>query len=210
MSAPAPSGDLMPFEIDEDLVRLEADIRQLKIQYEQYFGGGKKRPPNDVEWRIEQTMKRYGDRGAEMNYSQRFRFTNLTQTYAKYREIFHKRLQMHESGTTHRHFGAAAKAIEAERVRARRAASSMPAAAADSEPAQEPQQEPERVDQLYEAFREALKQSGEATEALSRDSFEQFLQQKAAQFQEKAGAGEVEFFVSIEEGKPRLKARIKS
>ena len=85
-------------EVDEDLTRLESDIRQLKIQYEQYFGGGKKRPPQDVEWRIEQTAKRYGDRGAEMNYAQRFRYGNLMQTYTKCREIFHKRLQRHEEG----------------------------------------------------------------------------------------------------------------
>ena len=40
-------------QTDEDLSRLERDIRQLKIEYEQYFGGGKKRPPADIEWRIE-------------------------------------------------------------------------------------------------------------------------------------------------------------
>ena len=44
-------------EIEEDLSRLERDIRQLKIQYEQYFGGGKKRPPNDVEWRMSRAEK---------------------------------------------------------------------------------------------------------------------------------------------------------
>ena len=33
-------------EIEDDLSRLEHDIRQMKIEYEQFFGGGKKRPPN--------------------------------------------------------------------------------------------------------------------------------------------------------------------
>ena len=195
----------MAIDIDEDLVRLEADIRQLKIQFEQYFGGGRKRPPSDMEWRIDQTMKRYGDRGAEMNYGQRFRFTNLSQTYAKYREIFHKRLQQHEAGIAQRHFGAAARAIEAERARARGSESSDPAIAARPDP----EQEPRRVEQLYNAFREALERSGEATDKLSRESFEQFLQQKAAQLQEQGSGREVEFFVSTEEGKPRLKARVK-
>jgi hypothetical protein len=196
----------MAIDIDEDLIRLEADIRQLKIQYEQYFGGGRKRPPSDMEWRIDQTMKRYGDRGAEMNFGQRFRFTNLAQTYSKYREIFHKRLQMHEAGIAQRHFGAAARAIEAERARAQAAETSNPAAAGSSDLGQEPQ----GVEQLYNAFREAMERSGEATDRLSRESFEQFLQQKAAQLQEQGSGREVEFFVSTEEGKPRLKARVKS
>src|SRR6266481_4667012 len=111
-------------QTDEDLLRLERDIRQLKIEFEQYFGGGKKRPPSDIEWRIEQVIKRYGDRAAEMNYGQRFRYGNLAQTYAKYREIFHKRMQEREEGKVDRHFGAAARAIEAERARTLRAESS--------------------------------------------------------------------------------------
>src|ERR1700731_4632071 len=110
-------------QTDEDLSRLERDIRQLKIEFEQYFGGGKKRPPSDIEWRIEQVIKRYGDRAAEMNYGQRFRYGNLTQTYSKYREIFHKRMQKREEGSVQRHFGAAARAIQAERARSRRAES---------------------------------------------------------------------------------------
>src|SRR5579863_6590246 len=115
-------------QTDEDLSRLERDIRQLKIEYEQYFGGGKKRPPADIEWRIEQIIKRYGDRAGEMNYAQRFRYGNLTQTYSKYREIFHKRMQKREEGTVQRHFGAAARAIEAQRAQMRRAASPLPVA----------------------------------------------------------------------------------
>ena len=43
-------------------------------------------------------MKHYSDRGAEMNYTQRFRFGNLAQTYMKYRDVFRKRIQMREEG----------------------------------------------------------------------------------------------------------------
>src|SRR5215469_14297623 len=107
--------------IDEDLSQLEKDIRQLKIEYEQYFGGGKKRPPTDIEWRIDTLLKRYSDRGAQMSYGQRFKYGNLTQMYSKYREIFRKRLKQKEEGTVRRHFGAAAREIEAERARKRAA-----------------------------------------------------------------------------------------
>src|ERR1700688_588130 len=109
--------------IDEDIGQLEKDIRQLKIEYEQYFGGGKKRPPTEIEWRIDTTLKRYSDRGANMNYSQRFHYGNLVQKYTKYRDIFRKRLKQKEEGTVQRHFGAAAREIEQERARKRTAES---------------------------------------------------------------------------------------
>src|SRR5271168_3849825 len=102
--------------IDEELAQLERDIRQLKIEYDQYFGGGRKRPPTEIEWRIELVVKRYAERGAELKYGQRFRMNNLTQTYAKYKDIFRKKAQNKEEGKIQRHFGAAAKAIEAERA----------------------------------------------------------------------------------------------
>src|SRR5215469_10133876 len=116
--------------IDEDLAQLERDIRQLKIEYDMYFGGGRKRPPNEIEWRIDLVIKRYSERGGELKSTQRFRFTNLTQGYAKYKEVFRKRLAQREEGKIQRHFGAAAKAIEAERARTQPEISLNEAAAA--------------------------------------------------------------------------------
>jgi hypothetical protein len=192
-------------QTDNDLARLERDIRQLKIEFEQYFGGGRKRPPADIEWRIEQLIKRYGDRGAEMNYGQRFRYGNLTQTYAKYREIFHKRMQRREEGKVQRHFGAAARAIEADRAQARRVAS-LPSVAVTCS---DLERESGKVDELYRAFREALRNSGESVERLSREKFETFLLQKSEQIRKQRGE-QVEFVVSVENGKARLKARVKN
>ena len=191
-------------QTDEDLSRLERDIRQLKIEFEQYFGGGKKRPPSDIEWRIEQVIKRYGDRAAEMNYAQRFRYGNLTQTYSKFREIFHKRMQKREEGTVQRHFGAAARAIQAERTRSG-TASPSPVAVTCSDL----ERESGKVDELYRAFREALNSSGESVERLSREKFQKFLLQKSEQIRKQRGE-QIEFLVSIENGKARLKARVKS
>ncbi len=63
--------------IDEDLSQIEKDIRRLKIEYEQFFGGGRPRPPADTQWRLESLMRRYNERTAELSFGQRFRFTNL-------------------------------------------------------------------------------------------------------------------------------------
>src|ERR1700683_1500967 len=103
--------------VDEDLNQIERDIRTLKIEYEQYFGGGRSRPPNDTQWRVDTMVRRYNERTAELSYGQRFRFNNLSQTYAKYQDMWRKKLIQKEMSTKQQHFGAAAKAIEAERAR---------------------------------------------------------------------------------------------
>lgn len=191
--------------IDEDLNQIEKDIRSLKIEYEQYFGGGKTRPPSDTEWRIETLIKRYGDRGGQMNFTQRFRYSNLTQTYAKYREIFRKRLRQKEEGGVQRHFGAAAKAIEAERARAA-ASAPLPFSVSWSDP----EREKEKVEKLYEAFRRAKEQTGENTDKLTPEAFQKFVKKATEDLKKKQHAHEVEYVVEIQGKHAHLKARVKS
>jgi hypothetical protein len=114
--------------IDDDLNSIERDVRTLKIEFEQYFGGGRSRPPTDTQWRLEVMLKRYADRSAEFTSGQRFRYSNLSQTYAKYQDMWRKKLAQREAGTTQHHYGAAAKAIQEER--ARKSAAMKPAAEA--------------------------------------------------------------------------------
>lgn len=198
--------NLVKNETEDDLHRLERDIRQYKIEYEMYFGGGKKRPPAEIEWRIEQMVKRYGDRGAQLNYAQRFLYGNLVQAYVKLRDIFRKRLKKREEGGGERHFGSAARKIEAERA-ARQKAQVLPSVAVVCS---NPEREPRKVEQIYNAFREAIERSGESTNALSRDQFEQFLRKKTEQLRKQKGSPAVEFVVSVEGGKAHLKARTRS
>jgi hypothetical protein len=198
--------------IDEDLSQLERDIRQLKIDYEQYFGGGKSRPPTDTEWRIDTMVKRYSDRGAAMNYTQRFRYSGLAQTYSKYREMFRKRLKQKEEGTVQRHFGAAAKEIEKERTR-KRVAGEQPATVTQFPFAiscKDPDHEKKKVEELYAAFRIAKEQVGESTEKFTLEAFQQFLHQKTEQLKKQKNAHEVEYVVTLDGKRALLKARVKS
>ena len=146
--------------IDEDLGQIEKDIRQLKIEYDQYFGGGRKRPPTEIEWRIDLLVKRYNERGGELKSHQRFRFNNLTQTYAKYKDVFRKKTKQKEEGTIQRHFGAAAKEIEAKRAKEHEKEAAAAAAAGNSKAfrmvCSKPESEPEKVEKLYEAFLQAI------------------------------------------------------
>jgi hypothetical protein len=197
---------------DENLSRLEKDIRQFKIEYEQYFGGGKSRPPADIEWRIDTMIKRYSDRGAEMNYSQRFRYGTLAQMYAKYRDIFRKRVKQKEEGRVQRHFGAAAREIEKERAHKRsaekRSGQVTPFPFAIS--CKDPDHERKKVEHLYTAFCHAKEQAGERTDQLALETFQQFVCQKTDQLKKQKHAHEVEYVVTLEGKHAQLKARVKS
>lgn len=225
-------------KVDEELGQLERDIRTLKIEYEQYFGGGRSRPPSDTIWRIDQMVKRYSERGADMSYGQRFRYNNLAQTYAKYQDIFRKRMKAKEEGIVQRHFGAAARAIEEERKRglaeqAVKAPVEQPVAAARPSPARgpaaprrsatelvgepggyvvacsDPDREREKVTDLYNVLLEAKKSAGEKTDALTLENFTSFVRQKTAQLKQQAKCDAVEYAVQIENGQIKLKARVK-
>jgi len=191
--------------IDEELSQMERDIRQLKIEYDMYFGGGRKRPPTEVEWRIDMMVKRYGERGGDMKFAQRFRYNNLAQTYAKYKDIFRKKMAQREEGIVQRHFGAAAKAIEAERAKTQTAQPQ-----AFRVVCSDPENEAQKVDQLYEAFVQAKKQAGEEVEKLTRSGFNEFVRKKTKDLQAKKNCRDVEYVVETVDGQVKLKAVAKS
>jgi hypothetical protein len=214
--------------IDEDLSQIEKDIRRLKIEYEQFFGGGRPRPPVDTQWRLESLLRRYNERTAELSFGQRFRFTNLTQTYAKYVDMWRKKTAQKEGGASQHHFGAAAKAIEASRareasLRAQTAAEQCaPTAASESviRAAQEreeaasfalsfsnPENERTKIVQLYQKLIEAHSNSGESASAPNLQAFERFVRKKTQELKDKGGS-EVEYSVTIQDGRVKLKARI--
>jgi len=217
--------------IDEDLGQIERDIRTLKIEYEQFFGGGRKRPPADTQWRAESLIRRYNERTGELSFAQRFRFNNLAQTYAKYQDMWRKKVIQKESAAQQHHFGAAAKAIEAERAR-KTAASQVPITSAGSSSAShsdsagngaatgqrpavfalslsDPEHEKEKIYALYEKLIEARTQAGQRSGAPSLKDFENFVREKTKDLKDKGGR-KVEYSVNIENGRVKLKARVAS
>lgn len=200
----------MATTVEEDLGQLEKDVRQFKIEYEQYFGGGRSRPPSDTEWRIELILKRYAERTAELSFGDRFRYNGLAQTYAKYREIFRKRLQQKEEGFVQRHFGAAARKVEAERHKAQAAREVPGRAPIYAVTCSDPGQENDKVEELFQALLTAKKQAGEDAGPMNLHEFREFVRLKTRQIREESGCEKVEYVVAQERGQVRLKARVKS
>jgi len=214
--------------IDDDLNQIERDVRALKIEYEQYFGGGRPRPPTDTQWRVDSMMRRWNERTGELSFAQRFRFNNLSQTYAKYQDMWRKKVMQREAATAQHHYGAAAKLIEAERARA--AAAEHHAAPHDSASApgdtghsagrraekkeaafalalHDPEKEHEKVEKLYHKLLEARSETGESAGAPSLGDFEKFVRKKTEELKKKGGH-EIEYSVAVEGGRVKLKARI--
>ena len=70
----------------------------------------------------------------------------------------------------------------------------------------DPSREPEKVDQLLKAMVEAKRKCGESVANLDPMVFQKFLRDKTKQLQQSLRCKKVEYIVTIEEGKTKLKA----
>src|SRR5687768_15779007 len=79
-------------EIDQQLSRLEDDIRKLKIDFDIYFNGAVKRPPLESRARLESYIKRVAD-NRNLTYAQRYYFNTLVSRFTSYRELWRRTLK---------------------------------------------------------------------------------------------------------------------
>lgn len=77
---------------DKQLLKLEDDIRKLKIDFDIYFNGSAKRPPLESRARLESQLKRIAD-DRSMSYSQRYQLNSLISRFTSYRELWRRTLK---------------------------------------------------------------------------------------------------------------------
>src|SRR5262245_17134474 len=82
--------------ITDDLVDIEEGIRKLQVEWEKFFGGVERRPPNILKARVENLIRR--NAGAELRSTERFRYQTLTARYNTFNELWGKRLRALEEG----------------------------------------------------------------------------------------------------------------
>ena len=179
--------------VEEELDKLEENIRRLKIEYESFFGGGSPRPPSDSVFRVETTIKRYNSALGELNFGQRFRFNQLAQRYSLYNELWRRKLREREEGRV-ASIGRASNADNPARPSPFRVVCS------------DPENEKDSVAALLEAYLLAKRQTGEAGSGLDLDLFVRFVGDKTRQIKESLGCDKVQFTVRVEAGKVTLKA----
>lgn len=180
---------------DEQLTRLEDDIRRLRIEFDIFFNGAAKRPPYDTKGRVETLLKRLGD-DRTLTYAQRYRYNTLAARYNAFRDLWRRTMQGREEG---RDPASAARA------------SAKKGTVAEIEPVsiscRDPHKEIEVVKSLYSSLIEAKQKCGEPTEGFSFPKFHRLVAQKADGLKEKSGCERVMFSVSVEDGHVSFKAK---
>ena len=79
-------------ELDQQLKRLEDDIRKLKIDFDIIFNGASKRAPLEARARLESYIKRIAD-DRNLSFSQRYYFNTLVARFTSYRELWRRTLK---------------------------------------------------------------------------------------------------------------------
>jgi hypothetical protein len=78
--------------LDQQIARIEDDIRKLKIEFDIYFNGGTKRPPLEARARLESNIKRIAD-DRNLTYAQRYQFNSVISRFNSYRELWRRILK---------------------------------------------------------------------------------------------------------------------
>lgn len=181
--------------IEEDLQLLDARVKQLKLDYEQYFLGSRPRPPTQLRGDVQKMVAFYANVPIQ-NTALRFKFNNLRARFFSFRRHWDETLRKIEEGTYERHVF---KADLREKERAqRRTRGSKPAAAAPPSARQD--------DDLFSAYVAAREQCGQGAKGLTPERFESMLKAQESAIREKYGCQTVRFRVVVEGGKTKLKA----
>ena len=199
--------------VDEELSQLEDQMRRLKVEYDIYFGGGAKKPPTEIEWKVKNLLRKNSDT-SRMSLSQRFRYNTVQQRYALYNSLWQQKLQIKEEGYRRPQDAVLGiqglrdeQAHQSELARKHEAVArhggSVAYACSDADA------EPHQVEALFRALGEARRHSGEKSNA-DLDSFKKFVRQKTTQLRQQYGCQAVEYSVELNEGKVKLKAKPKT
>jgi hypothetical protein len=75
--------------VEQQLNKLEEDIRKLKIDFGIYFLGNLKRPPHEARGRVEAGFKRLMD-DRSLKFAERFRLNGIISRYTSLRELWRR------------------------------------------------------------------------------------------------------------------------
>ena len=200
--------------IDEELNVLEDSVRRLKIEYDIYFGAGSKRPPADLEWRVQSLLKKFGE-NPKMSFPQRYRYNTIANRYALFYDLWRQKLKIKEEG--YRRPQDKVLSIQGMRTEEERNAAAALAGDAEEKPPEpfkvacsDPEGETTKVKALFDAVIQARTRSGDANAAnASFDSFKAFVKKKTDQIRKDYGCHSVEYSVELDGGQVRLKAKAK-
>ncbi|HKO95860.1 MAG TPA: MXAN_5187 C-terminal domain-containing protein [Pyrinomonadaceae bacterium] len=188
------SGENEP-TLDDQLTRLEDDIRRLKIEFDVFFNGAAKRPPYDTKGRVETMIKRLGDERA-LSFAQRYRYNSLASRYNAFRDLWRRIMQGREEG---RDAWAAARVVAKQQAVADFQRTSFVC--------EDAHKDVQLVKDVYSALMEAKKACGEPIEDFSFPRFHRLVASQADSLKERLGCNRVSFSIDVEGGHVSFKAK---
>ena len=218
-------------DFNREMSRLEAEIKRLEVEYNQFFAGRLPRLPWETRARVEQLVKQY-DRMNFSNTAQRFRFGTVQAKFMSFCELWERNLRAKEEGRGPRTRVAAAApsspapleppsaAVTSERapdadqpfevgtpppvsVPLVAAAPLAPRAALESTRIRDVSRDSDRVTALYDELMKARQSAGEP--AMPFDRFATVVKAQLAKLG--GGASDVSFRVNVSQGKVTLMAK---
>ena len=180
---------------DEQLTRLEDDIRKLRVEFDIFFNGAAKRPPYDTKMRVETLLKRLGD-DRTLTFAQRYRYNSLAARYNAFRDLWRRTMQGREEGRD---------PISAARAHVKKDQPSNVAPV--SFVCLDAHKEVGLVRELYDSLVDAKQKCGESTDGLSFPQFHRLIASKSDGLKERHGCERVRFSVAVENGHVSFKAK---
>ncbi len=197
----------MQLTIDEELDQLDSSLRRLKIEYDVYFGGGSKKPPNDTLWRVNNLIKKFAD-SPKLNFAQRYKFNALSQRYAIFSDLWRQKLKIKEEG--YRRPQDAVLGITGLRTDEEHAAQrELGAVGTDKIACSDVDRDMTSVRALYDRMISEKQKVGEAAGA-PFESFASFLRKKTEQIRRDFKCEAVEYSLEIQGSQVKLKAKPKA
>ncbi|HEX5964469.1 MAG TPA: MXAN_5187 C-terminal domain-containing protein [Pyrinomonadaceae bacterium] len=179
---------------DDQLTRLEEDIRKLRVEFDIFFNGASKRPPYDTKGRVETLLKRLGD-DRSLTFAQRYRYNSLAARYTAFRDLWRRLMQGREEGRD---------PVSAARASVKMEPDSVPPV---SFVCVDAHKEVGLVKDLYNSLLEAKQKCGESVDGLSFPQFHRLVASKSDGLKERHGCDRVKFSVAVEDGHVSFKAK---
>mgnify|MGYP003383256365 CR=1 FL=1 len=184
--------------IDDQLTRLDEDIRKLKVEFEIYFNGGTKKPPYDMKYRTDSLVKRLYD-ARNMTFGQRFKYNSLVARYNVYKELWRRTVKNLEEGSR--------EAIRDVSPLLPRVHEPEPEFSTSTVRCSDPSAEPDKVRELYTALVTAKRSCGEPTDEVPFDRFEKIIEAQVKQIRTKLHCEAIEFTVEVADGTVKFRAK---
>lgn len=177
-------------ELEEDLQILDAKVKQLKLEYEQYFMGQRPREPTVLRADVQKQIARYSNEPIK-NTALRFKFSSLFSRFMVFKRQWDNNLRKIEAGTYERHIF---KADLHETARATSVTKTVREPRAQS------------GSKLFESYMDAAKSCGQNVASLTPQKLQAVISKQETAIRKKYGCERVNFRVVVKDGRVKLKA----